>query len=278
MKSRPTYNNLMDAFETTEQTLVQSEFKGDVAVVTLDDPARYNCLSGVLTVQLRAALEQLVGNRGVRTIILTGSDPAFSAGGDVALMEQAHESLLPGTEQGAVVMHQWIRHQFGGIARLIQGSDKLFIAAVNGAAAGVGLAFVLACDIIIASERARFVPAFGKIGLIPEVGTNWLLTHRLGHQRAMAFYLDGEELGAEQALMLGLINRVVSHTTLLAEAEAYAARAAHLPSHLVGMTKTLLHRAAASSWEQSVELEEFAEPLCFTTSFHQQAVQRFLYK
>lgn len=272
------YNNLVAEFERAEETLVDCERRGELAIVTLDDPERFNCLSGALTVQLRRVLEQLVADTGIRSIILTGRDPAFSAGGDVALMQKGHKSLEPGSEQGATVMRQWIRYQFGTIARLIRGSEKLFIAAVNGAAAGVGLAFVLAADIIVASDRARLVPAFGRIGLIPEVGTNWLLAHRLGHQRAMEFYLSGDEITASQALSLGLVNRLVTHESLLAEAESYAEKAAGLPPHLVAMTKTLLHRAADISWEQSVELEEFAEPLCFTTGFHQRAVQRFLRK
>ena len=84
--------------------------------------------------------------------------------------------------EGVADVWRWIRREFGGIARLIAGSDTIFIGAVNGAAAGVGLAWALTCDLVIASERAVIVPAFGRLGLIPEVGTSWALTRRLGYQ------------------------------------------------------------------------------------------------
>lgn len=87
-------------------------------------------------------------------------------------------------------------------------AHKTFIAAVNGSAAGVGLAFALACDIIIASERAVLVPAFGRLGLVPEVGTSWLLTRRLGYQGALALYVRGGHIEAEEALRLGLVQEV----------------------------------------------------------------------
>ena len=93
-------------------------------------------------------------------------------------------------------MWRWIRREFGGIARLIAGSDTIFVAALNGAAAGVGLAWALTCDLVIASDHAVIVPAFGRLGLIPEVGTSWALTRRLGYQGALAYYLRGDHIDA----------------------------------------------------------------------------------
>lgn len=86
--------------------------------------------------------------------------------------------------------------------RTITAADKAFIAAVNGPAAGVGLAFALGCDIIVASARAVLVPAFGRLGLVPEVGTSWLLTRGLGYQQAVALYVSGRHIEAEQSLAL----------------------------------------------------------------------------
>jgi len=113
---------------------------------------------------------------------------------------------------------RWIRRQFGGVARIITSTDKLFVAALNGPAAGVGLAWALACDIVLASERAVLVPAFGRLGLVPEVGTSWLLTRRLGYHGAIAYYLRGRHIGAEDALELGLVEEVHPHDELLAAA------------------------------------------------------------
>ena len=88
-------------------------------------------------------------------------------------------------------MWRWIRYQFGGAVRLITRTDKLFVAAVNGPAAGVGLAFAMACDLVIASDRARLLTAFERIGLIPEVSLGWLLTRRLGYHKTMELFIDG---------------------------------------------------------------------------------------
>jgi len=157
----------------SEESLVLVEREGSRAVVTMNDPEKLNPLSATLTVQLREALEELSADHGVRAIVLTGADPAFSAGGDLRLMRDTAHPMVDEGAEGAAAVWRWIRNEFGGIAKLIARSDKAFVAAINGAAAGVGLAFALTCDLILASERARLVPAFGRIGLVPEVGTSW---------------------------------------------------------------------------------------------------------
>ena len=96
---------------------------------------------------------------------LTGADSGFSAGGDLRMMQVAVEQLR--APEGVADVWRWIRREFGGIARLIAGSDTIFVAALNGAAAGVGLAWALTCDLVVASDRAVIVPAFGLLGLSP---------------------------------------------------------------------------------------------------------------
>jgi 2-(1,2-epoxy-1,2-dihydrophenyl)acetyl-CoA isomerase len=130
--------------------------------------------------------------------------------------------------------------------------------------------------VIVASERALLVPAFGRIGLIPEVGTSWLLTRRLGHQRAFAFYTLGEHVDAATALEWGLVNEVVAHEDLLARADAWCDRLAALPPYAPAMAKTLLRQAGSMSWEQALTTEEFAEPSCFTTAPFADAVSGML--
>ena len=97
------------------------------------------------------------------------------------------------------------------MVRRIARTDKAFVAAINGPAAGVGLAFALTCDVAIASERAVLVPAFGRLGLLPEVGTSWALTRRLGYQGAFAFFASGRHIDAREAERLGLVHEVVPH-------------------------------------------------------------------
>lgn len=250
------------------------ERRGDRAIVTLDEPERLNVLSAPLVRQLRRALVDLDADPDVRSVVLTGADPGFSAGGDLTMMRTAIDHL--GAAEGTADIWRWIRREFGGIARLIAGSDTVFVAALNGAAAGVGLAWALTCDLVIASDRVLIVPAFGRLGLIPEVGTSWALTRRLGYQGALAYYLRGDHIDAQTALRLGLVQEVVEHERLLDAADEWCSRIAEMPPHAVAMAKTLLRAAADANWADALTLEEFAEPTCFTTAAFADSVHGML--
>jgi 2-(1,2-epoxy-1,2-dihydrophenyl)acetyl-CoA isomerase len=252
--------------------LVHVERDGARAIVTLDDPERLNPLSAELTVQLHEQLDALAREPEVRVIVLTGRDPAFSAGGDLRLMRDVAWPMLDDSPGGATDLWRWIRRQFGGIARLITRTDKAFIAAVNGAAAGVGLAFALACDVLVLSERARIVPAFGRIGLVPEVGNSWYLTRRLGYQRAFGMFASGEHLSGEQAFAFGIGNELVEHERLVPAVQQWCDRIERMPLHVLEMSKTLLRQCSDMTWEQAIAIEEFAEPMCFTTEAHRAGV------
>ena len=171
------------------------------------------------------------------------------------MMERSPAALA--APDGATDIWRWIRYEFGAVARLIARSDTAFIAAINGAAAGVGLAWALTCDLAIASERARIVPAFGRLGLLPEVGTSWALTRRLGYQGAFAFYAAGEHVDGGRAHELGLVQQVTAHGDLIGAAQTWCDRIANMPPHALAM-------------------EEFAEPQCFTTEAFQRSVQNLL--
>jgi 2-(1,2-epoxy-1,2-dihydrophenyl)acetyl-CoA isomerase len=269
------YNDMVaDGDDPEAPQRIRVEHRGDRAVVTLDEPDRLNVLSAPLTRQLRHTLDTLVADPDIRTIVLTGADPGFSAGGDLRMMRTAVERLTE--PEGVADVWRWIRREFGSIARLIAGSDTIFLAALNGPAAGVGLAWALTCDLTIASERAVIVPAFGRLGLIPEVGTSWALTRRLGYQGTLAYYLRGEHIDAHAAQRLGLVQQVVAHDQLLAAADEWCSRVAAMPPHAVAMTKPLLRAAADASWNDALTLEEFAEPTCFTTAAFADSVHTLL--
>lgn len=253
---------------------VRVDHRGDRAVVTLDESERLNVLSAPLVRQLRRALQALDADADVRSVVLTGVDPGFSAGGDLTMMQVAVEQR--DAPEGMADVWRWIRREFGGIARLIAGSDTIFVAALNGAAAGVGVAWALTCDVVLASERAVMVPAFGRLGLIPEVGTSWALTRRLGYHGALAYYLRGDHIDASTALRLGLVEEVVEHHRLLAAADEWCSRISEMPPHAVAMAKTLLRTAADANWNDALTLEEFAEPTCFTTAAFAGSVRAML--
>jgi 2-(1,2-epoxy-1,2-dihydrophenyl)acetyl-CoA isomerase len=268
------YDDLVRDGQQESRSFLSIERKAGWALITLEDPDKLNVLTAPLVQQLKRALEELVAERETRSVVLTGADPGFSAGGDLRMMEGAPGALA--SPEGATDIWRWIRYEFGGIVRLIARSDTAFIAAINGPAAGVGLAWALTCDLAIASERARIVPAFGRLGLLPEVGTSWAITRRLGYQGAFAYYAGGEHLDAQRAHELGIVHEVVPHEQLLPAAETWCDRIAALPEHAIAMTKPLLRAAADGTWEATLAMEEFAEPSCFTTDAFQGTVRAML--
>ena len=257
--------------------LVEVERDGDSAIVSLGDPDKLNVLSAPLMLQLLDRTEELVRDDEIRSIVLTGRGQAFSAGGDLRMMRAVVESFdEPDEEEGAFKPYQWIRYQFGAMVRLIARSDKAFIAAINGPAAGVGLAFALTCDLAIASRDAILVPAFGRLGLVPEVGTSWALTRALGYRRAFEFYVAGEQLDGERAAELGLVNEVVDAGRLEDRAREWCEKVSKLPAHALPIGKPLLRQASDASWDQCLAMEEFAEPTCFTTRGFAEGVEKVI--
>ena len=268
------YQELVAEGRAAEETYVRVDREGDRAVVTLDEPERLNVLTAPLVVQLKRALTELATDPEIRGVVLTGAGRGFSAGGDLRMMARTEEEIAG--DEGTTDIWRWIRYEFGGVVRLIARSDTAFIAALNGPAAGVGLAWALTCDVVVASERALIVPAFGRLGLLPEVGTSWALTRRLGYQGAFAFFAGGEPLDAAAAKEIGLVQEVVPHDELAAAADRWCDRIAALAPHALAMAKPLLRGAADASWDGSLAMEEFAEPNCFTTGSFQRTVREML--
>jgi 2-(1,2-epoxy-1,2-dihydrophenyl)acetyl-CoA isomerase len=260
------YAENVQAAHAEERRLIEVERLGDRAVLRLADADKLNVLSAPLMVQLLEQAEQLARDPSIRAIVLTGAGRAFSAGGDLRMMQDAVDRFAdPADTEGATSPWQWMRYQFGAMVRLIGRTDKAFIAALNGPAAGVGLAFALSCDITIAAENALIVPGFGKLGLVPEVGTSWALTHALGYRRAFAYYVEGKHIDARRAAELGLVNEVVPDEELIDRALYWCDRVSALPPHALAIAKPLLRSSADLPWEQSLTMEEFSAPMCITT-------------
>jgi 2-(1,2-epoxy-1,2-dihydrophenyl)acetyl-CoA isomerase len=268
------YRELVNEGELADGEVVRVERGDGRATVTMNQPERLNALSAGLVIGVKNALTELAADPDVRSIVLTGAGDGFSAGGDLKMMSLAEDRLADA--EGSTDIWRWIRYEFGGVVRLIARSDTAFIAALNGPAAGVGLAWALTCDVIVASEKAELVPAFGRLGLLPEVGTSWALTRRLGYQGAFAFFAGGRHLTAGEAYEAGLVQEVVVHDELASAADRWCDNIVALPPHALAMAKPLLRSAADSTWDASLATEEFAEPNCFTTGAFQDAVRTTL--
>jgi len=182
---------------------------GGVAVVTLNRPDRRNALSAALLSALRAMVAELDASPDVRAIVLTGADPAFCAGLDLAELGESNSPL-----------------RAAGVSPVLPPLSTVLIGAVNGAAVTGGLELALACDFLIASERARFADTHARVGIMPGWGLSYALPEAVGLRRARQMSATGNFIDARTALKWGLVNEVVPHAGLLDVAVRLAADAA----------------------------------------------------
>src|SRR4051812_613854 len=186
--------------------------EGAVATITLDRPAALNALTIPMKYELLEALEAVRDDAAVRAVVLTGAGRAFCAGQDLK------ERLEP----GAPSLGEELRERYNPIVRAMRSMPKPIVGAINGVAAGAGMSLALACDVRVAAERASFVLAFGRLGLIPDSGATWLLPRLVGPSPAAELALLNEPMSAARAQELGLVARVVASDALAAEGRAVA--------------------------------------------------------
>ena len=241
------------------------EVDGSVATLTLDRPDALNALTIPVKVALREALESIAGDRVVRVVILTGAGRAFCAGQDLA------ERALP----DAASLDVELRERYNPIVRAIRAMPQPVIAAVNGVAAGAGASLAFACDLRIAATDARFVLAFGRIGLVPDSGATWTLPRLVGQARAAAIALVGDAVDAEEALRIGLVHRVVPGEELVAEAQALADRIAAGAPLAMARTKRLLADAWSGDLEAALEAEAVTQGALGATADHAEGLAAF---
>ncbi len=224
-------------------TAVHSAISDGVAVLTLSYPERRNALNIELSEKLADAIHAAETDAAVGAIVVTGEDPAFCAGGDLAELARADPPTLHTVYAGFLAFAH---------------CPLPTIAAVNGAAVGAGLNLALAADIRLAGPRARFDSRFLQLGLHPGGGYTWMVQRALGVQGAAALTLFGDVLDAQEAARLGLVHRVVEDVR--ASAVEMAERAAAAPRDLVRTTKaTLRLTATGGSHADAVEIEVRAQ-------------------
>jgi enoyl-CoA hydratase len=219
---------------------VKLERDGNVAVVTLDDPARRNALSLEVTVQLGQAVDEAAADPSIGAVVVTATPPAFCAGGSV-------DDLLDPRAP--------LRDMYAGVLALSR-LTLPSVAAVNGPVIGAGVNVPLSCDVILASPKARFDPRFMDLGIHPGGGHLWRMERLVGRQAAAALVLFGESLTGEEAARVGLAWRCVDDDALLDTAIALARRAADRPRELVGRAKSVLDASLTlDTWADAFELE-----------------------
>jgi enoyl-CoA hydratase/carnithine racemase len=256
-------------------TLLTLEKRGHVAILTLNRPESLNALGAPGDGDAVAATcEEVNGDLDVRCVVLTGAGRAFSAGGDVKAMK-AREGAFAGS---GVAIRDGYRRNIHRIVRSIYGLEVPAIAAVNGAAIGLGCDVACMTDIRICAENARFGVTFLKLGLIPGDGGAWLLPRTIGMSRAAEMLFTGDVIDAQAAVAWGLVSRAVPAEALLDEAVALANRIAAQPPHALRLAKSLLRQGQSASYDTIMEMSAAAQAISHLTEDHMEGVDAILEK
>ncbi len=256
-------------------SLLTLEKRGHIAVLTLNRPEAMNALGAPGDGnQVQAVCEQVNEDQDVRCVVLTGAGRAFSAGGDVKAMK-AREGAFGGS---AVTIRDGYRRNIHRVVRAIYGLEVPSIAAVNGAAIGLGCDVACMTDIRLAADTARFGVTFLKLGLIPGDGGAWLLPRTIGMSRAAELLFTGDVIDARTAADWGLVSRVVPADDLMAEAMALAEKIAVQPPHALRLAKALLKQGQTASYDTLMEMSATAQAISHLTDDHMEGVDALLEK
>lgn len=248
------------------------EVDGDVATLTLNRPQARNAIDDDMRAELMAVLDRVARTDSIRALVITGAGKGFCAGGDVKSM-QARLAVPP----GEVALNGWRRQQRTHHAvSMLHALPKPTIAAVNGAATGLGCDVALCCDFVIASDAARFAMTYVLRGLIPDGGGMYFLPRRVGLARAKELIFSGRTVEPEEALRLGMIDRVTGADTLLADACAWAAELSKGSPAALALSKNIINQTFELTVEQVFAQGSQAQAICYSSREHQESVAAFL--
>lgn len=246
--------------------VVLTTHEGAVLTITLNRPEVYNAINRTMHEALATALDD-AADPAVRAVVLTGAGRGFCAGQDLREF-----SDLPGGVGAA------LEETYHPNVRRIRALEKPVIAAINGACAGAGLSLACACDVRIASSEASFVPGFIGIGLVPDAGGTWFIHRLLGFSRAFEWMVSNRRLGADEALIWGLVSEEVPAERFAKRTTELADWYANLPTRAVAMTKRLFEHAYTASLEEQLALEAELQQAATGTEDFAEGVQAFLEK
>jgi enoyl-CoA hydratase/carnithine racemase len=256
-------------------SLITLEKRGHVAILTLNRPDSMNALGAPGDGdEVAAVCEQINADNDVRCVILTGAGKAFSAGGDVKAMKN-RTGAFGGSP---VTIRDGYRKNIHRVVKAIFNLEVPSIAAVNGAAIGLGCDVACMCDMRIAADSARFGVTFLKLGIIPGDGGAWLLPRTIGMSRACELLFTGDIIDAATAVDWGLVSKAVPADQLMDEAMALATRIAAQPPHALRLAKSLLKQGQTTTYDTIMEMSAAAQAISHMTEDHMEGVDALLEK
>ena len=275
---------------------IDVEEVGGVLVITMDDPTTRNAIGDEMAGEMNQELDRLESDSSLRTLVITGRDPSFCSGANVKRMddsnrERREEPAINSELSPWELLDQvWSERtdKTGRMEGTIEGVRflplrihnlmKPSLAAVNGYAMGLGMGIALSCDIRIASVNARLSETFIRRGLIPGDGSCWQLPRMIGVGNTMLLQYTGDACDAEDALRIGMVNKVTPHEKLMETTMELAHRIAEGPTYSMALIKRLVHKSLQTDFEESLRLAGPANEIARQTEDHREGVRAFLEK
>lgn len=246
------------------QSEVLSNIEAGVLTLTLNRPDALNAATDPLLEQLAEGLRGAGRDHGVRVVVITGAGRGFCAGQDLQAVQGRQLSFKAHLEK-----------TYNQVISRIRSLEKPVLGAINGVAAGAGFSLALACDLRIASSEASFVPAFSRIGLVPDSGMSYHLPRLVGYQKAFELLVASPRLSAEEALALRLVERVIPADRFERSVAELAGQLAAGPTRAFGLTKRALQGNATASLDQALAYEALLQEIAGRTQDYQEGAQAF---
>ena len=243
------------------------EKQNDVATITLNRPQSLNAFIPQMNQEILQTLKDAERDHEARCVMITGAGRAFCAGQDLKGRTPEQKGSLGAS----------LREKYNPLIRQIRQMEKIVIAAVNGVAAGAGCNFALACDLRVASEEAKFIQSFVRVGLAPDSGGSFILPRLVGLSKAMELLLLGDTVDAREAQRIGLVARIFPAAEFAASARAVAEQVARAPRG-IGLIKRAVNRANLASLEQNLEYEAQLQEIAGQSADYDEGVKAFLEK
>ncbi len=244
------------------------EIKNNIAFITLNRPEKFNAFNREMALLLQAKLDECASLHEVRCVYITGAGKAFCAGQDIGEL----------TGDDKLEIKQILSEHYNPVVKRIRNLPKPVVAAVNGVAAGAGANIALCCDIVVAAERASFLQAFSKIGLIPDSGGTFTLPRLIGWQRASALMMTGDKVTAAEASQMGMLYKVFANEIFEEESKRIAAMLSQMPTKALAYIKHALNHAFTNSWEEQLLLEDEYQQKAASTHDYTEGISAFLEK
>lgn len=255
-------------------TMIELKTEAAIATITFNRPDKRNAMSDDMRSEFIHALELVSADKAIKALVLTGAGKGFCAGGDISGMQRRMDAPA-----GEVGFNGWHRQQrVHHTQALLHNMPKPVIAAVNGAASGLGADTALACDFIIASEWANFSWSYIHRGIVPDGGGMYFLPRRVGLPKAKELIFTGRKVDIDEALALGLVDRKTSAERLLADAQAWAVELGKGSATALALSKTILNQSFELTAQQVFAQGSQAQGICYTSTEHRESVQAFLAK